>query len=242
MLLKKADAAICQSAPRRKTSRYDMICRSVTIPWRQPCKLPRLNRKMRSPPPGTITLRTKHCASAGGALKFRAPGFKQSRAAHGIRSPYRRRAIRHGATAYCSSECASGIISETVPTRVVLPTPNPPATTIFVDAALRCSLRRRSPRSVLSISSRRSSSDESAWMVSSAMAWPSSTRSASSTRTTPIGIATRAETSATERLSQTSRMRVRWLSTGPALAEPRRSNTPPPWWPWRCSSLSVLLT
>ena len=31
----------------------------------------------------------------------------------------------------------SGWISETAPTRVVFPTPNPPAITIFVDAALR---------------------------------------------------------------------------------------------------------
>src|ERR1700750_1897870 len=31
----------------------------------------------------------------------------------------------------------SGTISETEPTRVVLPTPNPPAMTIFVDAAAR---------------------------------------------------------------------------------------------------------
>jgi hypothetical protein len=34
------------------------------------------------------------------------------------------------------------MISETVPTRVVLPTPKPPATTIFVDAAVRGSLER----------------------------------------------------------------------------------------------------
>jgi hypothetical protein len=33
----------------------------------------------------------------------------------------------------------SGMISETAPTKVVFPTPNPPATTIFVDAAPRCS-------------------------------------------------------------------------------------------------------
>jgi hypothetical protein len=41
-----------------------------------------------------------------------------------------------------SASVRSGMISETVPTRVVLPTPNPPATTIFVDAALRWSLER----------------------------------------------------------------------------------------------------
>src|SRR6478736_4214449 len=34
----------------------------------------------------------------------------------------------------------SGTISETEPTRVVLPTPKPPATTIFVEAAVRLPL------------------------------------------------------------------------------------------------------
>src|SRR3954447_20615303 len=39
-----------------------------------------------------------------------------------------------------SASVRSGTISETDPTRVVLPTPNPPATTIFVDAAARLPL------------------------------------------------------------------------------------------------------
>src|SRR3954470_14659850 len=41
-----------------------------------------------------------------------------------------------------SASVRSGMISETVPTRVVLPTPKPPATTIFVEAAVRESLER----------------------------------------------------------------------------------------------------
>jgi len=36
----------------------------------------------------------------------------------------------------------SGSISETDPTKVVLPTPKPPATTIFVEAAEREALER----------------------------------------------------------------------------------------------------
>src|SRR4051794_27495226 len=39
-----------------------------------------------------------------------------------------------------SASVRSGTISETEPTRVVLPTPKPPAMTIFVDAALRAAL------------------------------------------------------------------------------------------------------
>ena len=61
----------------------------------------------------------------------------------------------------------SGMISETAPTNVVLPAPNPPETTIFVEAAARArrgvpsrhaaSQSALRPRSVLPISSRRSS-------------------------------------------------------------------------------------
>src|SRR3954470_21648302 len=36
-----------------------------------------------------------------------------------------------------SASVRSGMISETEPTKVVLPTPNPPATTIFVEAVVR---------------------------------------------------------------------------------------------------------
>src|SRR4051812_17207031 len=39
-----------------------------------------------------------------------------------------------------SASVRRGTISETDPTRVVLPTPNPPATTIFVEAAVRLPL------------------------------------------------------------------------------------------------------
>ena len=36
-----------------------------------------------------------------------------------------------------TASVVSGAISETDPTKVVLPTPNPPATTIFVDVTVR---------------------------------------------------------------------------------------------------------
>ena len=39
-----------------------------------------------------------------------------------------------------SASVRSGTISDTDPTMVVLPTPKPPAMTIFVDAALRWAL------------------------------------------------------------------------------------------------------
>src|SRR6476469_11057154 len=39
-----------------------------------------------------------------------------------------------------SASVRRGMISETDPTRVVLPTPKPPATTIFVEAAVRLPL------------------------------------------------------------------------------------------------------
>ena len=40
-------------------------------------------------------------------------------------------------TSVTRASVRSGSISETAPTKVVLPTPNPPATTIFVEALLR---------------------------------------------------------------------------------------------------------
>ena len=56
------------------------------------------------------------------------------------------------------------------------------------------------------MSSRRSSCDESAVSVAWTRTYPWSSRSPSRTRTTPIGMCTCADTSATERLSQTSRI------------------------------------
>ena len=55
------------------------------------------------------------------------------------------------------------------------------------------------------MSSIRSSFDELSVMVACTWTRPCSIRSLSRTRTTPIGMETRAETSATERVSQTSR-------------------------------------
>ena len=56
-----------------------------------------------------------------------------------------------------SASVRSGMISDTAPTNVVLPAPNPPEMTIFVDALARDPQSARKPRRVLPISSRRSS-------------------------------------------------------------------------------------
>ena len=57
------------------------------------------------------------------------------------------------------------------------------------------------------MSSIRSSFDELSVMVACTRTMPCSTRSPRRTRTTPIGMDTSAETSATERLSQVARIR-----------------------------------
>src|SRR5437016_4871773 len=44
--------------------------------------------------------------------------------------------------AVITASVVSGVISETAPTRVVLPTPNPPATTIFADLIVDVGCRR----------------------------------------------------------------------------------------------------
>ena len=91
----------------------------------------------------------------------------------------------------------SGLISETAPTNVVLPTPNPPATTIFVDvrptAGLEPAKSTENPFEQVEV---RLSLVEVRWWRRTS---PSSAMSAMSTRATPSGTSSSAEISATDR-------------------------------------------